>query len=420
MAAQPAKRTNFRAPVAVPRAGAGPTSPQHPRQQHDGEQRQAEQVHAIEEWVGKEQVAQALQQVEGRGHVRPRAQRCVHRGRQQPQYRDQRDQQRDLVQQDRRVGLQEQHGQHQQDQPRGDRTAQHARRSLDLGIVGDDLAAAVAEPEQQRQQHNREDVLGALEVGGRGVVLVEKALLDRHAGRDRLQRAARDLRVLPQLPEGRGIDTEQPAVVVCDRGRHGLVARLDAGLDRVGAPAELDLLVDRPGHRLLGQRELGDDRLDAVAKGGRHPGGLRGGPRRFPDRTAPCEFGGILAVLAGRLLEFAAPPLELVAVEAHVPRQALEPVDRQQLQLVAPEMPLLVVDGSADRLEALVELRAGIRALAALDDVLRETLVGIGPDGDVRRGDDLRALLCGGGRCSGILRRGWQRPPERQHGQCSG
>jgi len=291
----------------------------------------------VVEGVRDDQEAQAFEKVQPRRDVRPGTEHRVDGRRQQPQHWNQCEQQCDLVDQDRRVRLEHQRREQGEHQPRRNRAAQHARRGLDFRVVGGQLAAAEAEPDQQRQQRELERPEQLLCVGMGGRVFVHELPLDREAGLHREQRTVGSALIAPELPDRRRVELHQPAVDVGDRRCNRSLARLDVLAHGNRAPAQLDLLVDRTGDRLLCQRQLGHHEIDPPAERGCDRRGVGRRARRLPEGAAPGELRGILGVLARRLLQVAAPGLELLAVELPVPLETLEPPDREQLQLVALE-----------------------------------------------------------------------------------
>ncbi len=325
--------------VDGPAAGV-PEQPQH--QQHR-QQGQCEQVDAVVIGVAQEQETQQVQQVQAGRHVGPVAKYLVDARRQQAQHRHQRQEQRELMQDDRRVRLHEQHAGRGQQDPGSKRALQDAHGRLHFRLGVGESATAPAQPEQQRQQgQGRHRLEARTQVVGVAVVADEFRLGHQPGA----QRVVGGVTLSPGLraPQRRCVDARQAAVVVGDGGGDRLLSGIDAGLDGIGAAAELDLFVDRWRDGLFGRRQVGLHLDDPRGQRLRQRVGLRGGRGQRPGGFAPADFGRIEQRLLGGLLQIVAPGGHLPLEETPMALDALQPGDREQLEFLVLEQRALFAD----------------------------------------------------------------------------
>ena len=352
---------------------------QHPGQRDQRQRGDPQQVRPVPEGARDHQVAEAQQHVECGCGVGPEAETVVDRLRKQSQHGNQREQQGRLVHHRRRTRLEDQRADQDQHEPGGDRTRQRVLGRTQLRVAGDQLAAAHAEPQQQRQRDHREHrVRNDRGPVPREVVVEEDFVLDDViAGhRDRIQRVAV---LAPHPPVRRRVDAHQSAIVVLDRAPDLAIRIVHRGLQLAGDPAQLDLVADRSCEAELGLAQRRRDAVDARQQCRRHRECCRSGTRRLPGRAPLRQLCRIIRQALEQHLLVAAPVRELAIVELPLPFDRLDALDRQRAQFVARESLAQLDDSAGDVLETRLQDLADLGGFGnALRHVERELLVRVG------------------------------------------
>ncbi len=368
---------------------------QQPEQQRCRECCNAEHVQPVQQGLAQQQHAEAIQQVQDSAEDRPSAEHLIDPLRQQPQHGHHCEHQRHLVQHERCVGEEERYADRDQQQPCREGPTQHLGGGLHGRLGHDRLAAPPCQPEQHRQQQQGAD---PIRLDARLVGLApffEEGSLQAQPGRGALQFRRGETRVLNRFPGGRRIDRAETSIVIGDRRIDAFLAGIDAGLHGVGSPAQLELFVQRLRQRFLGLVELLDDHADAIDQGRRHSACANGRECRFPHHASLGEFGRVLGVTAGAVVEFRAPLVEFALVKAPVVLQAPEPDRRELLQVVVLERLGQLRNASGELAELRAELGAGIPAFGLTHHVLRKALVGVRTQRDVAGRDRFRRCWLG-------------------------
>ena len=190
-------------------------APQQPAGRGQRQQGERQVVQPVEVVAGHQQDRQVLQQVERGRQVGPRPKQATALLRHQPQHRHQRDQHRQLVQEQRRVRLEHQHADHGQQQPRGERTSDHARLGLRRQHRGRIEAAAPVpprNPQQHRQQQQLQHMQQPLIADIRRGVLGDEAVLLLDLALQAVRHVLPQDRAVLHAPQWRGIQAEQAPV----------------------------------------------------------------------------------------------------------------------------------------------------------------------------------------------------------------
>ncbi len=380
---------------AVRRRCAGALMPvlrrhQQPDQHRGRDQRQCERVDPVVQRLADQEDAEPVQQVQDRAYDRPATEHLEYPLRQQAQHRHQRQQQRCLVQHQRCVREEERDADEDEEEPRRKRAPQHLGGGLHGRFRHHRPAAAPAEPDQERQQYQRAELVGAQARLLGGTPFFQECGLETQTGFGPLQFGGAEPGVRPGRPDRLGINDAEPAVVVGDRRIDTLPAGVDAGLHGVGPPAQLQLIVERPRQRSFRERELPDDHVDAIGQR-RSDAACKHCLTRCLPRTAPSrEFRCVFGVGTGRAVERGPPVIEFALVEPPVVIEAFEPDRRELLQVFVFERLRQPDDPGRQDVEFRTQLLARVLAFRALDGVLRKALVHIGAHRDVAGGDRLR------------------------------
>ena len=225
-------------------------------------------------------------------------------------------------------------------------------------------------------------------------VFPEEVGLDLEPGRRGPGRLRRHARVAPHLGVRRRIDHPQALVEVLDRRRRRSACRLRCRI-RARWRAGSASAANRAARRSPVPPVRSAPASSRCASAGpaprrrlcRHSG-------RLPDRTPLREAVRILGIDGRGFLQVAAPVVELLAVEAPVALQAVEP-DRRQLQHLVRLEPARERDDARRELRrAAARVSSAGSALARMrHHVLHEALVGVGAHRDVARRDHLDRRL---------------------------
>ena len=277
-------------------------APGQPRHQAQREHGQAEVVPAVQEQVAEQQEGEAVEQIQRAGHVRPRSEELLAVRRQQAQQRHQRHQHRELVDQQRGIGLEHQHRQHRQQQPGRERTCQHAGRG---GIGGGmalpaPAARAPPQPQHHRQQEDLEQVQRPLVAEVGRAVLAQERELDVERQARTVQGVLAAFLLCFQGPQRRRIDPPQPAVAVGDRRGHRLLPGANLRIHRIRAPPQRQLPLQRRRQPVVGVLQQGGDPGRAFHQRLRDPILRQRLPGQVPVCAPPRQLGrGIGIGLAG-------------------------------------------------------------------------------------------------------------------------
>ena len=405
---QPASRQH--GPLQPAAIGGLPVAADPPRQHQGGRDHQhgkAQQGPAEQPGPGQRQQRKPQQQVLQDHHVWPPAQASADLRGQQAQHRDQYQCHRQLVHQQRRLGFEHQHPDHRQQHPARDRASQRLGR-IDVGRGRADPHAP-GQPQQQRQQEQLEELQDAL-VGEPGVRILpqEMCLQLKGAGTGGLSAGAVGRR--GGMPDDPGIAPQQALVDVGDGAVHRGLAGLDLSLQQVGATTERDLRGQRCRQRLLCGAQFPGDCIDPRRQRLREAAGRQCRTGGLPIRDAPGQL--VRAVgqgFAGGLV-IRLPSLELARVERPVPGQAFQAEDGHHPQARIAGATLLAGDGGAKRIQARAQFGAEIDRPGLAPGRLGESLVRVGPIGDLGQRNGTRRR-CGlparfpGGRCRRVGRR---------------